>query len=130
MQEQLGPVPASLLLGALWGCWHLVGFLGGWLGTFTVPAFLGVVLGGMAFSVIVTWVFNHTQGSILIAILLHGASNAAIAVGGATLVPATMPPVVHTIVYSSGIGVLSYGVLAVLLIAATRGTLAYRPQSR
>jgi membrane protease YdiL (CAAX protease family) len=130
MQDRMGPVPASLLLGALWGSWHLVGFFGGWLGAFTVPAFLGVVLGGMAGSVIVTWVFNHTQGSILIAILLHGASNAAIAVGGAALLPAAMPPLLHTIVYSSGIGVLSYGVVAVILIAATRGTLAYRPKAR
>jgi membrane protease YdiL (CAAX protease family) len=125
MQKRLGPVPASLLLGALWGGWHLVGFLGGWLGAFTVPAFVGVILSGMAFSVIVTWVFNHTRGSILIAILLHGASNAAVAVGGAALLPARMPPLVHTIVYSSGIGVLSYGALAVLLVAVTRGTLAY-----
>jgi membrane protease YdiL (CAAX protease family) len=126
MQERYGPVAASLLLGTVWGSWHLIGFLGGWLGPFSVSAFAGLILAAMAFSVIVTWIYNHTEGSLLIAILLHAASNAAVSLGP-KLLPAQMPAWVHLIVYSSGIGVLSYGVCALLLLAFTRGRLAYTP---
>jgi membrane protease YdiL (CAAX protease family) len=128
MQARYGPLVGSLLLGAIWGSWHLVGFLGGWLGPFSVSAFAGLILAGMAFSVIVTWVYNHSRGSILIAILLHGASNAAVSLGP-KLLPAQMPAWTHQIVYSSGIGVLSYGVCALLLVALTRGRLAYIPKN-
>jgi membrane protease YdiL (CAAX protease family) len=130
LQARFGPVVASLVLGALWGGWHLIGFFGGWLGAFTIPSFLGIILDGMAFSVVVTWVFNNTQGSILMAILMHGAPNAAVALGGAALLPATMPAWVHTVVYSSGIGVLSYGVFAIALVILTRGRLSYRSATR
>jgi membrane protease YdiL (CAAX protease family) len=123
LQARYGPLVGSLLLGAIWGSWHLVGFLGGWLGPFSVEACAGLILAGMAFSVIVTWVYNHTRGSILIAILLHGASNAAVSLGP-KLLPAQMPAWIHQIVYASGIGVLSYGVCALLLVAFTRGRLA------
>lgn len=127
LQARFGPVVGSLVLGAIWGSWHLVGFLGGWLGPFSASAYAGIILSGMAFSVVVTWVYNHTRGSILLAILLHGASNAAISLGP-KLLPAQMPAWVHLVVYSSGIGALSYGVCALLLIALTRGRLAYQPE--
>jgi uncharacterized protein len=126
LQARYGPVAGSLVLGALWGVWHLPGFFGGWLGAFSIPAFLGVILGGMAFSLIITWVFNNTRGSILMAMLMHSASNAASAVG-VLLLPATMPAWVHLMVYSSGIPVLAYGVVAVALVLVTRGRLSYRP---
>lgn len=127
MQARFGPLVGSLLLGAIWGSWHLIGFLGGWLGAFSVTAFAGIILTGMSFSVIVTWVYNHTRGSILIAILLHGASNAAVSLGP-KLLPTQMPAWVHLVVYSSGIGAVSYGACALLLIALTRERLAYELQ--
>ena len=65
---------ASLILGALWGAWHLP--------TFFVPGapqhglpFSAFVLLTIAYSVLFTWVYLHTRGSVLIATLLHGAIN-------------------------------------------------------
>jgi len=65
---------ASLVLGVLWALWHLplVWWEGAsmyqqpiWLFLFDIPAK----------SVLFTWVFLHTRGSVLLAMLLHGATN-------------------------------------------------------
>jgi membrane protease YdiL (CAAX protease family) len=65
---------ASLILGVLWVAWHLP--------TFFVPGapqhglpFSAFVVFTMAYSVVFTWVYLHTRGSVLIATLLHGAIN-------------------------------------------------------
>ena len=76
LQEWLRPAVASVLLSGVWAAWHLPLF---W--THNVP------LGGRPFpllllslvptSILFTWVFNHTRGSVLLAIVLHGTHNLA-----------------------------------------------------
>src|SRR5438034_10729195 len=51
-------------------------FVIGWLGPFTPSGFVIFVLVGFATSIIWTWIVNNAKGSILIANLLHSASNA------------------------------------------------------
>ena len=78
MQPRYGPLWGTLLLGVLWGFWHVLYFLtpdqGGGPGTSfatfltNFPIFLLMVI---ALAIIFTWVFNHTRGSIFIATLLH-----------------------------------------------------------
>jgi uncharacterized protein len=65
---------ASLVLGVLWGLWHLplVWTEGAPLHQQPVWLFL---LDITAKSVLFTWVFLHTRGSALLAGLLHGATN-------------------------------------------------------
>jgi uncharacterized protein len=65
---------ASLILGALWGAWHLP--------TFFVPGapqnglpFSAFVVLTVAYSVVIGWVYVHARGSVLIASLMHGAIN-------------------------------------------------------
>jgi hypothetical protein len=65
---------ASLILGVLWGAWHLPAFF--------VPGapqhgllFSALVMLTVAYSVVFTWVYLHTHGSVLIAGLMHGAIN-------------------------------------------------------
>ena len=77
LQERFGPLLASLILGVLWAAWHAPGFPGGWM----QGSILALLMGSMAFSIIMTWVYNNTHGSILLMILLHSASNAAVSVG-------------------------------------------------
>jgi membrane protease YdiL (CAAX protease family) len=70
LQRRLAPLWASLLLGLIWGLWHVPAFFldgspqSAWqLG----PYFVGVV----ALAVILTPMFNAARGSILIAALFH-----------------------------------------------------------
>lgn len=70
LQRKFSPIWAGLILGVIWGFWHLPAFLlsgtpqSAW--TFT-PFFAGSV----AVSVIVTALFNASRGSILLAALFH-----------------------------------------------------------
>ncbi|CAN5740257.1 type II CAAX endopeptidase family protein [soil metagenome] len=70
LQRRLAPLWAGLVIGVIWGIWHLPAFAIG--GTAHAawdfgPYFLGVV----ALSVIVTATFNASRGSLLIAALFH-----------------------------------------------------------
>jgi membrane protease YdiL (CAAX protease family) len=83
MQLRYGALRGTLLLGVLWVFWHLPDFLtdaqrsgpgANFVTLFTInfPIFFVMV---MAMAVIFTWVFNHTRGSVFIAILLHTSIN-------------------------------------------------------
>jgi membrane protease YdiL (CAAX protease family) len=72
--EQRSAVTSSLILGVLWGLWHLPTFLvpGTPQYGLSLPAF---VLLTVEYSILMTWVYLHTKGSVLIATLFHGAIN-------------------------------------------------------
>jgi len=65
---------ASLILGVLWGAWHLPTFFVPGAPQYGLP-FSAFVLVTMAYSVLLGWVYVHTNGSVLIATLFHGAIN-------------------------------------------------------
>jgi uncharacterized protein len=70
LQRKMAPIAAALVLGALWGLWHLPAFLlsGTQQSQWSFgPFFLGCI----ALSVIVTPLFNTSGGSILLAALFH-----------------------------------------------------------
>jgi uncharacterized protein len=73
--ERRSALSASLILGLVWGHWHLPAFFISGLpqSRFSLPAFLVSV---MALSVLMTWVFQNTQGSVLLAVLIHWLFNA------------------------------------------------------
>jgi uncharacterized protein len=74
LQRRFAPLWASLILGAIWGFWHLPAFL--FSGTpQSAWSFGPFVIGVLALSVILTPMFNVAQGSILIAILFHFQMN-------------------------------------------------------
>jgi len=59
------PLSSALIIGILWGILHIgIGLVDGrpWMPTFLVPVGLSVVM---------TWLFVHTQGSLAMAILFH-----------------------------------------------------------
>ena len=71
LQERLGPLAASLVLGLLWAFWHApLWFAGQWT-TPTLSNIVTYVFWITAATFIFTWVFNNTRQSILMAILLH-----------------------------------------------------------
>lgn len=78
LQNKISPIGASLLIGLLWGLWHIPlffqqGSVHAMLGLSLLPIF---IIGEIALSVIMTWVYNNTGSSLLIAgIILHNADN-------------------------------------------------------
>jgi membrane protease YdiL (CAAX protease family) len=130
LQQRFGPVRGTFLLGTLHGLWHLPAFfvVGDPLYPFTVPSFVTFVLTAMAGTFIYTWIYNHAQGSILIAILIHAASNAASGLVN-QLVPTNpaLSGLARVIYYDNWNNVIAFGVVALLLILFTRGRLGYQP---
>jgi uncharacterized protein len=131
LQQRYGPVPGTIVLGTLHSFWHLpTGFIaGGPLYPFALTTFVTFVLTGMAGSFIYTWFYNHARGSILIAILIHGAANAA-----AALVTLDLPQHPHlsglasALYYDRWSNIIAFGVVALLLVIFTRGRLGYNPE--
>ena len=126
MQKQLGPLWGTLLLGLLWTGWHLSDFLtmskGGGQGTgwttflTNFPVFMLAVV---SLAVIFTWIYNHTRGSIFIAILAHTSVN----ILEVLLIPRylTLDEISLHRALLTGVGVL-----ALLLLILTRGRLGYQ----
>jgi len=61
---------ASLVLGVLWGLWHLPLFLTQGDTRASLP-FGWFLIGIVMTTILFTWVYNHTQGSLLLALLFH-----------------------------------------------------------
>jgi membrane protease YdiL (CAAX protease family) len=125
LQTQFRPILGTLILGILWSLWHLPGYLGGWMTVGILP----LILSGVAFSMIATWVYNNTRGSILLMILLHSSSNAAISIGSQVL-PADLSGNMSSFVYGGWVPAITYSIVALGVWVATRGTLSvevYQP---
>lgn len=74
LQARWGMLGASVVLGALWAIWHLpLNFVQGdsRQGAFSLWLPIGMVV----VTIVYTWVFRHTQGSLLLAVLFHNAMN-------------------------------------------------------
>ncbi len=67
-------VVSSLILGLLWGLWHLPTFFISATPQQGLPIIAFVLL-TIEYSIILSWLFLHTRGSVLIATLCHGAIN-------------------------------------------------------
>ncbi|MDO8680810.1 MAG: CPBP family intramembrane metalloprotease [Acidobacteriota bacterium] len=74
LTARFGLARASVLLGVIWGCWHLPLFFVQGLGNYgqSFPMF---VLGSTGLSVAMAWLYGNTNGSLLLAILMHSAVN-------------------------------------------------------
>lgn len=72
--ERYSALIASVVLGLLWGLWHLPLVFTEGMGLFGQPIWL-LLADITAKSVLFTWVFLRTRGSVLIAALLHGTTN-------------------------------------------------------
>jgi membrane protease YdiL (CAAX protease family) len=65
---------ASLVLGVIWALWHLPLLWTEGGAMYQQPIWL-LFMDVTAKAVLFTWVFLHTRGSVLIAMLFHGATN-------------------------------------------------------
>jgi uncharacterized protein len=70
LQRRFAPLWSGLILGVIWGFWHLPAFL--LSGTpQSAWSFTPFLMGSIAISVIVTPLFNASRGSILLPLLVH-----------------------------------------------------------
>lgn len=81
LQARYTALVASLILGLLWGLWHTPLFLTPGAFQTSLP-FFGFLISAVAMSIMHTWLFNYTRGSVLLAALFHAATDAAIAYTG------------------------------------------------
>ena len=74
LQEKRSALSSALILGAIWGLWHLPLFcIRGTTQSFL--AFIPFVLWVTGVSILFTWVYDNTTGSLLIPVLLHTTVN-------------------------------------------------------
>ena len=80
MERLQGPLLASVILGVMWALWHLPEFLvPTWAASSGGGGILGITLftiTAITFTIVITWVFNNTRASVLVAILVHTAIDA------------------------------------------------------
>jgi membrane protease YdiL (CAAX protease family) len=72
LAEQLHAAVASLIVGVIWASWHLPELLSDVTGQRPPLQFVVWIV---AQSVVYTWVYNGTRGSVLLVILMHGSTN-------------------------------------------------------
>jgi len=73
LQARQSALAASLLLGVLWGLWHLPLLIAQGL-PLTAAGLVGFIfflLHIIAYAVLFTWVYNNTRGSLLLMVLFH-----------------------------------------------------------
>ncbi|HWZ96643.1 MAG TPA: CPBP family intramembrane glutamic endopeptidase [Candidatus Dormibacteraeota bacterium] len=84
-------LPPAILLGILWGCWHIpvIDYLGAATphGSAWLPFFLAFTAAMTAIRALICWLYTRTQ-SVLLAQLLHAFSTASLVVFS----PATVKP--------------------------------------
>jgi membrane protease YdiL (CAAX protease family) len=124
LQRNSGPLLGTLILGLLWGGWHLPLFLTAWTMLATNLLMIGeFVLSAMSLAIIITWVFNHTRQSLLIALLLHASVDA---FTDAVVMTGLFPRLI--LLKSAYLALLiGSGVVALLLVLLTRGRLGFHP---
>ncbi|HSB65798.1 MAG TPA: type II CAAX endopeptidase family protein [Anaerolineales bacterium] len=74
LQARWNPLISSLILGVLWGLYHLPSFLLSGLPLNNAPI-LQFMLCSLAITCLVTWIFNHTNGSLIPVFIIHASFN-------------------------------------------------------
>jgi uncharacterized protein len=116
LQQVASPLVASLVLGLLWAGWHIPYALsdGSHLSAIPLPVFF---VNLMALATLYTWLFNNTQGSILLAILFHASGNTI-----SNLLPILPPAAADLSIYYITVGL--HWTLALVILFVTGPTLS------
>ena len=72
LQAKFSPLIASLILGIIWGLWHAPMYLPQYGSMFQFIIFL---LNTLKITIMLTWLYNRTKGSVLATALLHSIGN-------------------------------------------------------
>jgi membrane protease YdiL (CAAX protease family) len=124
LQRKFGPLVGTLVLGPLWGLWHMPLFLSEWGGwpNVTLIRVGEFVAFCCIFSVIVTWVFNRSGQSLPLVMLLHVSVNNFMSIAYSNMFPS-----IASVEQASQVTLLGGTTVAIVVLVATRGRLGYRP---
>ncbi len=73
LQTKFNALTSSLILGLIWGFWHLPKYLS----HFSIVSFGWAMIHFLALAVVLTWIYNGTRGSLLLVTMVHAAGNTA-----------------------------------------------------
>ena len=110
LAARFGLARASILLGVIWGCWHLPQFFIREADTYR-QSFFVYVLGVIALSVTIAWLWDRAGRSLLLPMLLHAAWN-----NSKDIVPSSMPGATST--FGLGASPVGWLTLALLWVCA------------
>lgn len=136
LQNKYGPLVASLVIGTVWGIWHLPSFFAplGVIGVLAATLGMGFLipytLGTIANTVFMTWLYNKSKASALVAgIIWHAAIDfwAPILLSDSSLVAAREGTHLPTVAPNLYLTVLAVQVVvALILVIATKGKLGFK----
>jgi len=138
LKLRYGVLSTGLIVGVLWGAWHLLGnniwasvATSGGLppALFAVGVGLVLLVGQLpAYRVLMVWVYERTNGSLLLAILMHASYSASTFILGPVAGPGAMSgaSLLAAVLASAAATWVVVGVLAV----ATHGHLSRQPPGR
>jgi uncharacterized protein len=132
LQQCSGPLLGTLVLGILWGLWHMPLFFipgtdqyalsFGGIGFISHLLPLGVfVIWTIALAITITWIFNNTHGSLGLSMMLHASINTVPFLLLPTLFPSPSLSALFGLSW-----LLVWIVVALLVIVVTRGRLSYQ----
>ena len=132
-RQRYGVLGTGFIVGVLWGAWHLLqgywasGVTSGdislalWLSTWLIGTLVGSLV---AYRLLMVWVYEHTNGSLLVAMLMHASLSASQII---------LIPLVWSGVASIKIGFANAAALWVVggvIAVANHGHLTRQPQLR
>lgn len=122
LQERFGPLVGTLILGSLWGAWHLPLFFTAWAGWPDVDWLIMVefVAAAIPLSIVMTWFFNRTGESLPVVLLLHASINTTFSQAWPAMFP-TLDPFRDSL----HVQLVASLVVAALLLVSTRGQLGF-----
>jgi membrane protease YdiL (CAAX protease family) len=135
LQNKYGPIIASLVIGVIWGVWHIpdfyapMGVLSSMVSAVGLIFIIPYTFTTIAQSLFMTWLYNKSKGSALIAgIVVHAGTNfwAPIILSDSSLVAAregTHLPTIVPALYMTVVAVMV--VAAFILVIATKAKLGY-----
>jgi len=113
LQRRFSPLAATLILSAGWAIWHVpMFFLLDSYGKFSAPMLLVFAFGLACGAVVLTWLYNHTGGSVLAVVVWHGLYNVAGATAAASDGSGTIAAVVWTLVVAQALVLVIFEVRA------------------
>lgn len=111
LQARYSALTASVILGALWGIWHTPLFLTAGSAQASYP-YVGFILFAIAQSVLFTWIYNNSGGSVLVAAIFHALTDGFLVFTGAV----TSGPALFWL----AAGIAAIAAVAVIVVAGPR----------